>query len=49
LILATLTESEIHDLSAASRGVPQIAPRLLAWIDGAYDVLPEFRNGLKIE
>jgi hypothetical protein len=33
--LAALTDAELHAWIDATRGVPQIAPGLLAWIDGA--------------
>lgn len=35
--LAELNDTELHALIAATYGVPQIAPGLLAWIDGACD------------
>lgn len=35
--LADLSDTELAALIAATYGVPQIAPRLLAWIDDACD------------
>jgi len=35
--LADVGDTELHALIAATYGVPQIAPRRLAWIDGAFD------------
>jgi len=35
--LAELSDAELHALIAATYGVPQTAPGLLAWIDGACD------------
>ena len=35
--LAGLTDMELHALKVASNEVPQIAPGLLAWIEGACD------------
>jgi hypothetical protein len=32
--LADLSDTELYALIAATYGVPQTAPRLLAWIDG---------------
>jgi len=34
---ADLSDTELHALIAAAYGVPQTAPGLLAWIDGACD------------
>ena len=43
--LAGLTDMELHALKVASNEVPQIAPGLLAWIEGACDWEVNRRRG----
>jgi len=43
--LAGLTDMELHALTVASNEVPQIAPGLLAWIEGACDWEVNRRRG----
>ena len=43
---ADLGDDEMHALIAASYGVPQTAPGLLAWVDGAADWELNRRRGL---
>ena len=42
---ADLSDTELHALIAAAYGVPQTAPGLLAWIDGACDWEVNRRRG----
>jgi hypothetical protein len=44
--LAELDDAELHARSDATYKVPQIAPGLLAWIDGAYEQEVHRRRGL---
>ena len=43
--LVGLTDSELHALKRACNGWPQIAPGLLAWIEGACDWESNRRGG----
>lgn len=47
--LAELDDAELHALIAATNRVPQIAPSLLAWIEGACDWELHRRQGLDYE
>ena len=44
--LADLADGELAALIEASNGVPQIAPGLLAWIEGACDWEQNLRRGV---
>ena len=44
--LTDLDDTELAALIAATHSVPQTAPGLLAWIDGACDRKPNRRAGL---
>ena len=43
--LADISDTELAALIAATYGVPQTAPGLLAWIDGACDLEQHRRRG----
>ena len=49
LALADISDTELAAMIAAAYGVPQVAPRLLAWIDGACDWEVNRRRGLDYE
>ena len=47
--LAELTDTELHALIDATNGLPQTAPGLLAWIEGACDWELNRRHGQDYE